>query len=63
MADCILPAAPKAATHTPQYHLPEADRQAILAQSTFARTRQKIERQRREFMSQNFGCQFGLKTD
>lgn len=63
MADCILPVAPKAITHTPQYHLPEADRQAILAQSKFARTRQKIDRQRSEFMSQNFGCAFGLKSD
>lgn len=62
MADCILPAAPKAATHTPQYQLDPQARQAILAQSNFTRTRQKIDQQRREFMSQNFDCEFGLKT-
>ena len=62
MADCILPAAPKTVTNTPQYQLPDEARQAILAQSNFTKTRQKIDRQRREFMSHNFDCEFGLKT-
>lgn len=63
MATSILSAAAKSAQNTPQYQLPSEARQAILAQSNFARTRQKIDRQRREFMSQNFGCQFGLKIE
>lgn len=63
MANCILSAAAKTAQNTPQYQLPPEARQAILAQSNFARTRQKIDRQRREFMAQNFGCAFGLKID
>lgn len=58
----VLKSPPQQAQDAQQYHLPEADRQAILAQSSLARRRQKIDRQRSEFMAQNFGCAFGLKT-
>lgn len=58
----VLKKNPPQAQDAHQYRLRPEDRQAIQAQSTFTKTRQKIDRQRREFMAQNFGCEFGLKT-
>lgn len=58
MANCILSAAPAAST--PQYQLPAAARQAILAASPFFLQSQKIEQQKSEFASKNGGCAFGL---
>lgn len=63
MANCILSVAPKATKNTPQYHLPEADRQALRAQADSARTSTEIERQRTAFMANNFGCCFGQKNN
>jgi hypothetical protein len=45
-----------------QYHLPEIHRQAILAQSSSAILRSKIERQRQEFM-QRYGDAFGAGSN
>ena len=59
MANCILSVAAKAVAHTPQYHLPEAYRQALRAQADSAQTGTEIERQRIAFCSSNFGCEFG----
>lgn len=59
MAKNILSVAPKATLNTPQYHLPAAARQAILAQASSAHTCAEIERQRIVFISNNFGCAFG----
>lgn len=59
MANGILSAAAKVVTHTPQYRLPEADRQAILAQSQSAKRGNTIERQRNAFLAANNGCEFG----
>lgn len=56
MASNILPAAPAA-----QYHLPEADRQALLALSDSSKKMMEIERQRQRFMRLN-GSEFGLET-
>lgn len=60
MATRILTAA-QPVKHTPQYHLPEPDRQAILAHSDQVSRTQKIEFQRQSFISNNFGCAFGQK--
>lgn len=57
MAKIILAATPAASTL--QYHLPEADRQAILAKSHWQATRLEIERQRASFAHRNKGCAFG----
>lgn len=46
---------------TPQYRLPEADRQAILARTPGDIRRREIERKRKEFMAINNGCAFGEK--
>jgi hypothetical protein len=63
MANQILAATAKPATpDTPQYHLPEAHRQAILQQSAFAQMQNLIERQRQDFMRQHGGCAFGQHT-
>ena len=62
MATSILSTAPQAVTRAPQYHLPEADRQAILAQSDSARQLQNIERKRAAFV-QLHGCEFGQKPN
>jgi len=43
----------------PEYRLPEADRQAILAQAPSAQLALKIERMRREFIERH-GDAFGL---
>lgn len=59
MANSILSVAPKATQNTPQYHLRDADRQAILAQSDSARTSTEIDQQRIAFCSSHFGCAFG----
>lgn len=59
MATSILSAAAKAVTNTPQYRLPEADRQVLRAQADSSRTGTEIERQRAAFISNNFGCAFG----
>jgi hypothetical protein len=49
-------------THQPmhQYHLNDADRQAIIQQSSSSKKLMKIERQRLNFV-EKFGCEFGLK--
>ena len=59
MATSILSVTAKAVTHTPQYHLPEADRQAILAQADHPCIDREIERQLKQFAARNFGCEFG----
>lgn len=46
----------------PEYRLPEADRQAILAQAPSAQLALKIERMRREFIEQH-GDAYGLDTE
>ena len=45
---------------TTQYHLPDADRQAILAQSDSAQTNREIEYKRRQFLKTN-DDEFGQK--
>lgn len=62
MAKHILAAA-QPVKHTPQYQLPSEARQAILTQSDAGRLSRKIECQRQAFMSKNFNCPFGLKTE
>ena len=59
-------------THTPSpkeqlqpgeaYKLPEAQRQAILQGSDFARTRALIHAQREKFLARNNGFEFGEQT-
>ena len=63
MAHTILATPRGAATHpTNTYRLPEADRQALLAQSDSSRAMQLIERQRIAFAERNGGCSFGQTT-
>ncbi|MDQ1835210.1 hypothetical protein [Massilia scottii] len=63
MATTILPPAPSLPTtaSTPQYRLPEAHRQAILAQAPGVIQRAQIEQQRLAF-TQKFGSPFGLEA-
>ena len=58
MANQILSVAQRAAHHTPQYHLPEADRQAILALAG-PTAAQRTEQMRIAFSEKNGGCAFG----
>ena len=44
------------------YKLPEAQRQAILQGSDFARTRALIHAQRERFLARNNGFEFGEQT-
>lgn len=62
MAKSILTAATPA-TQTHQYRLPEADRQAILAQSSSARLDRKIQKQYTEFCKNNNGSPLGQESD
>ena len=62
MANCILSvAATRPAAHPIQYHLPEADRQAILAQAG-PTAAQRTESMRIAFSEKNGGCDFGQNT-
>lgn len=55
MANGILDVAQRATHHTHQYHLPEADRQAILAQAG-PTAAQRTERMRESFLAAFGGC-------
>ena len=58
MANEILSAVKTATPHTPQYHLPEADRQAIRAQAG-PNAAQRTEALRIAFLQAFGGCAFG----
>ncbi len=60
MAFHILLSAPKA--ESPQYVLPEAARQSILAKSSYADKLAEIERQRQRFI-EKYGDPFGLQRE
>lgn len=63
MANCILSVEPTAEPNTPQYQLPEAARQAILAGSESAKTARLIEDQYTKFAEKNNGCPFGIESE
>ena len=60
MALQILLSATKA--ESPQYQLPEAARQSILAKSTYADKLAEVERQRRRFIEKH-GDPYGLQRE
>ena len=61
MANSILYVSQPKAHNTPQYHLPEADRQALLAQAG-PTAAQRTEHLRVAFLAAFGGCAFGQNT-